>query len=109
LRDVNLSDANLSGANLRDADLSGANLSGANLQDCIGNKRQLKTLQVDTYSIAFTDSILQIGCKRFTHKEWENFTDDEISEMAVGALDWWKTWKAFVFMTIRLSFECVGE
>ena len=93
-----------SNTNLRDANLYGANLRGADLRNCTGNKLELKTLQIDTYSIAFTDAILQIGCKQYTHKEWENFTDDEISKMDLGALDWWKKWKEFVFMAIRLSF-----
>ena len=114
LYNANLHGANLHGANLRNAELYGVNLHNANLrntdlhnanlQNCIGNKRELKTLQVDTYSIAFTESILQIGCKHFTHKEWENFTDDEITKMDSGALRWWKKWKDFVFKVIELSF-----
>ena len=109
LRDANLSGAtlscaNLSDANLSGADLSGADLSGATLRCAIGNKRELRTLQLDSYSISFTDSVLQIGCKRFTPQEWRDFGDNEISNMDNGALDWWKKWKDFVFKVIELSF-----
>ena len=109
LRGADLRGADLRGADLRGADLRGANLRGAdlrdaNLRDAVGNKKELRTIQVDTYSISFTDSIMQIGCKRFSHKEWENFTDAEISNMDSGALEWWKKWKNFVFKAIELSF-----
>ena len=109
LRGANLRGADLRDANLRGVDLCGANLRGADLRDAdlcgaVGNKKELRTIQVDTYSISFTDSIMQIGCKRFSHKEWENFTDAEISNMDSGALEWWKKWKNFVFKAIELSF-----
>jgi uncharacterized protein YjbI with pentapeptide repeats len=100
---ADLSDADLSRADLSDADLSHADLSDANLSDAIGNKKELRTMQIDTYSIAFTNSILQIGCKRFTHKEWGIFSDDEISKMDNGALEWWEKWKDFIFKAIELS------
>jgi hypothetical protein len=37
---------------------------------------------------------MRLGCKRFTHDEWANFTDFEISEMDSYALAFWKQWKA---------------
>jgi hypothetical protein len=105
LSHANLFHANLSYSNLSKANLSNVDLGNANLNSVTGNKTELRTMQVDTYSISFTKSVLWIGCKRFTHLEWENFTDDEISKMDAGALDWWKKWKEFVFLAIRLSFN----
>jgi uncharacterized protein YjbI with pentapeptide repeats len=115
LRGANLRGANLIGANLRGANLSGANLRGANLEDANlidanliganGNLRELKTMQIETYSISFTKDILQIGCKRFSHTEWENFSDDEINKMDKQALSFWNKWKNFIFKAIELSFK----
>lgn len=105
LTNADLTNADLTNANLSQADLSNVDLGNANLNSVTGNKTELRTMQVDTYSISFTESVLWIGCKRFTPQEWENFTDDEISKMDAGALDWWKKWKEFVFLAIRLSFN----
>ena len=100
---ANLSGANLSGANLSGADLFGANLSGANLSDadlsgaklrgCIGNGREIKSMQLDTYNITYTANRIQIGWENHSHAEWWAFTDDVIARMDRGALDWWKRMK----------------
>ena len=105
LEDANLRDANLRGANLRGANLRGANLEGANLEGANGNLRELKTMQIETYSISFTKDILQIGCKSFSHTEWANFSDNEINKMDKQALSFWNKWKYFIFKAIELSFE----
>ena len=36
---------------------------------------------------------MRIGCQRYTHNEWANFTDEEIVEMNFGALKFWRQWK----------------
>ena len=105
LRDANLRDANLESANLESANLRGANLRGANLIGANGNLRELKTMQIETYSISFTKDILQIGCKRFSHTEWKNFSDDDINKMDKQALSFWNKWKNFIFKAIELSFK----
>jgi len=60
-------------------------------------------MQLDTYMIVFNKSILCIGCKQYTIKEWENFTDEQIASMDNGSLEWWKKWKKFIFEAIRLT------
>ena len=62
-------------------------------------------MQIETYSISFTKDILQIGCKRFSHTEWKNFSDDEIKKMDSQALSFWNKWKDFIFKAIELSFD----
>ena len=104
LRDANLSDANLSDANLSVANLRGANLSGADLR-CFGDMEIIFTLQLDTWQIGFTKDVLQIGCKRFSHEEWCNFSDDEISNFDSNALKFWRKWKDFIFNAIELSLN----
>ena len=82
LRDANLSRASLShadltGADLRGADLSSANLSHASLRDakllCAGNMREIKTLQVDTWRVAYTSTTLQIGCQTHPIEKWRKW------------------------------------
>ena len=97
LRDADLMGANLRGANLSGATLSGANLSGANLRDSTGNNQEVKSLQLGKYYITILVGIkIYIGCQCHTVEQWENFTDEEISKMAKGALEWWKEWKEVI-------------
>ncbi len=104
LRNADLSDADLSDANLRNANLSGADLIGANLIGAVGNKKELRTMQIETYSISFTKDVLQIGCKRFLIEDWKIFNDEEINNMDNQALSFWNKWKDFIFQAIELSF-----
>ena len=103
LRGANLSDADLSSADLSNADLSDANLSGADLWGVFGNMRHIKSLQTERYTITYTSTILQIGCKRFTIDEWKNFDDKTISRMDSGALEWWAKWKPIIMQIIEMS------
>ena len=90
LRYANLMDANLIYANLRGASLMDANLKGADLRYCIGNGKEVKSLQIGTYSISYTKYVLNIGCESHTVEEWKNFSDEEINNMDTEALSWWK-------------------
>ena len=103
LRGANLINADLRGANLSVADLSDANLRGADLWGVFGNMRHIKSLQTEKYTITYTATILQIGCKRFTIDEWKNFDDKTISQMDSGALEWWTKWKLIIMQIIEMS------
>jgi uncharacterized protein YjbI with pentapeptide repeats len=94
-RGVNLGGVNLGGANLHCADLRGA----------VGNSREIKSLSILNWPIAFTDTEMAIGCKQFAIGEWKNFTDEEIDNMEHTALAWWKKHKDFIFLSIELSRE----
>ena len=96
LSNADLSNADLRYANLRGANLRGANLRGANLRYCVGNGKEIKSLQIGTYLISYTKDILNIGCQSHTLDEWKSFTDDEISEMDSDVLEWWKLNKYIV-------------
>ena len=97
LRGADLRGADLRGANLRGADLYGANLDGADLYgaNLDGEKLTKTPLSVVGlhYWCVISDGYMRLGCKRFTHNEWANFTDEEISEMDYHALEFWKQWK----------------
>lgn len=109
LEGANLIGANLRGANLEGANLSDANLIGANLIDAIGNMREICSMQIETYKIAFTKDILQIGCKHYSHQEWFDFRDDIIDAMDRSALLFWEKYKEFIFKAIELKFGAIYE
>ncbi len=79
---ANLIGADLIGADLRGADLKGANLSGANLNNCIGNGKEIKSIQTSKYWIVYTKDVMQIGCENYAIEKWFNFTDLDIEVMA---------------------------
>jgi uncharacterized protein YjbI with pentapeptide repeats len=103
LRGANLSGADLRGANLSGANLSGADLRGADLRGAHGVNPYVKCIQIDTYAIAYTSDVLQIGCQRHAIQDWAEFTDAQIRVMdGVKALEWWRKYKDWVFQTIAL-------
>ena len=89
--------ADLRGANLDGADLRGANLRGANLRGAyLEGEKLTKSPLVITglrYWCLISDGYMRLGCKRFTHEEWAEFSDDEIEKMDSCALEFWKQWK----------------
>ena len=103
LREADLYGADLRGADLRGADMYEANLRGADLYEAnlrgavIDGEKVLKNpIRITCglkYIVLITDSFMRIGCKRFTHEEWAMFSDDEISKMDRGALEFWTQWK----------------
>ena len=94
---ANLDGANLDGANLHGADLHGANMYGANMYganlDCEKITKNPLVINGLSYWCLITDGFMRLGCKRFTHKEWADFNDKQISEMDSHALEFWMQWK----------------
>ena len=64
--------ADLCNANLYYANLRGANLRGADLL-CLGNMREIRTMQIDTWQIGYTADTLQIGCQRHAIEKWRKW------------------------------------
>ena len=97
LRGASLRGANLCGANLRDADLCGADLYGANLRDAnlYGDKLTKTPLFLYnlTWDVTITTTFLRIGCQVHLISDWASFSDDHISKMSSGALDFWRKYK----------------
>ena len=103
LRGANLYGANLYGADLYGADLRGADLYGANLRGAdlygaiidgeIVSKNPIHITCGLKYAALITDGYMRLWCKRYKHSEWAEFSDEQISEMDSGALDFWKQWK----------------
>ena len=103
LSSADLRSDNLSSANLRSADLRSANLSSARYMSCRGNNTTIKTIHCDTYNIAYTNKVLQIGCEKHGITDWWKFSDGKISKMDSGALDWWRIWKPIIKKIIKYS------
>ena len=111
LRGASLFNANLRGANLSVANLSGASLFDANLSGAMGERKHIKNLQIEDYSIVYTAESLQIGCKRFPISEWWEFTDDQILTMDGNkALEFWRKWKDWLrdLIEVRSPAEPTG-
>ena len=100
---ADLCGADLCGADLRDANLRDANLRGANLWGTIGNKGNIKSIQLEKYDICYTSEVMQIGCQRHSIEEWFKFDDEKISNMESGALEWWNKWKDTIKSIIEMS------
>ena len=118
LRDANLRGADFSGADLHyadlsDADLRGADFSGADLRGADFSGADLRyadliVLQMDLWTAYITTNHIRIGCQSHILSEWENFTDEEISEMHPGALEYWNNNKE-VIIALCKRFNNKGE
>lgn len=87
---------------LRKANLGGANLVGADLW----NTKGVYGLNTEYYNIYFHKKQIQIGCKKHTLEEWENFTDSDIDNMdKEKALLFWKKYKDDVFSLYKKYFN----
>jgi hypothetical protein len=100
---ADFSRADFSRTDFCDSNFRGSDFSGSQHQYKIGNMREWKSMQLDTYMIGFNDSILTIGCQQNTIAEWKSMQDEKIKMMDAGALEWWKKWKDFIFQAIELS------
>ena len=98
---ANLTRANLGGANLGGANLAEANLGGADLRYCIGNMKEIKSMQIDTWPVVWTKDTMAIGCKQHTIDAWWGFSDKEIAAMDKKAPAWWKKWKPILRQIIE--------
>ena len=91
---ADLSWADLSWADLSWVNLYRANLSEANIRYCVGNGKEIKTIQTDLYHIAYTKDTMAIGCEQHSIEAWFSFSDETIDAMDEGrSLEWWEKWK----------------
>ena len=108
LHGADLSDANLYGANLRGADLSDASFRGADLNGVVGNMREIKSAQFDTYSCAWSCTpdgitLLSIGCQSHDLEKWRLADPQWIAAMADNATDWWASYGAILLALVDAS------
>jgi len=108
LRHVDLLGADLRYSDLLGVDLRHANLLGADLRDANLLGVDLIVLQMDLWTAYITTNHIRIGCQSHILSEWENFTDEEISEMHPGALEYWNKNKE-VIIALCKRFDNKGE
>jgi hypothetical protein len=65
--------------------------------------KEIKTLQLEKYMIAYNKDTLQIGCRKHTIKEWKKFTKTDIEKMDSGAYEWWEKFKPIIMNIIEAS------
>ena len=104
LYDANLRDANLRGANLRGANLYGANLVGANLRganlygaNLCGAKNSPLVINGLNWDVQINGTgMMRIGCQNHSIEDWKSFIDEQISQMASDALEFWNQHKSML-------------
>jgi len=100
---ANLRGVGFKGAYLAGADFAGASLGGASLGGANGINDWVKCIQIETYSIAYTAEILQIGCESHPIADWRNFDTRRIAEMeGKKALKFWDKYRNWIFETMAL-------
>lgn len=80
-----------------------AYLRGADLHGAVGNMRELRSMQIETYPVTYTASHMQIGCQRHTLEEWWSFDDEKIKGMDARALEWWRKWRPLLQQIIETA------
>ena len=110
---ADLRGADLRGADMRSADLFGADLFGAIMRGAkLDGEKLTKSPLVVTglrYWCLISDGYMRLGCKRFTHEEWAEFSDDEIEKMDCCALEFWKQWKGSLLAMCKAHAVKSGE
>jgi hypothetical protein len=96
MRGANMRGANMSHADMSDADMSGANMihadmSGANIL-CMGNMREIRTMQIGKWAIGYTATDMQIGCQRHSIDKWRKWNTGAgrkwVAQMDPAAMEW---------------------
>ena len=97
LREANLREADLYGADLREANLYGADLREADLYGADLYGRQLIKNPIFLaglrWHVVITDFHMKIGCQLHPIENWEGFSNEKISGMSSGALEFWNIHK----------------
>ena len=107
LRGADLRGASLYGASLYGANLYGADLSGANLYGTIGNMKEIKSLQLDTWPVVWikdqeNKTTLQIGCQRHPLELWEKSDPRWIAALDFEATAWWGKYRDFILNAVEM-------
>jgi hypothetical protein len=103
MRDADMRGANLQGANMRFANMQGADMQNANMQNAVGNMREIKSMQIDTWAVTYTSDMLQIGCQRHSIELWRKSDPRWIAAMDTKASAWWAKFGPIVLGLIDAS------
>jgi hypothetical protein len=93
---ANLRGVSFEGSNVRGIDLRGVELRWDDLHDADVIIMKLSKLVVYVY-----DDTMRIDCQYHSHKEWMEFSDEDIKNMHPHALSWWKKYKSVVKVAMK--------
>ena len=57
------------------------------------------------WDVIMFEGLIKIGCQQHSPEQWVGFTDAEINDMSLNALDWWREHKAFVLRQYELNYS----
>jgi len=100
---ASMDEASINRASMNRASMDGASMNRAILDGATGNMVEIKSIFLETWPIAYTADVMQIGCQRHLITEWWAFDDASIDIMDSGALDWWRKWKPVLQQIIEMS------
>ena len=101
LFDADLRCTNLRYANLDYADFRGADFTGSKREDYELTQTPI-AMSLTPYYVIIFDRHMEIGCKSYTHEEWENFSDKEIIAMdGKTALEFWRKYKTMLMAACK--------
>ena len=96
--------SSLKGANFTNARLLDTSIIDSKINGLIGNTIELKSMQIETYQVAYCDNMLAIGCEQKTVKEWKNITREELIKLdGFYAVGWWKRWEDMIFICFDIK------
>ncbi|WP_348518069.1 pentapeptide repeat-containing protein [Campylobacter sp. CCS1377] len=70
----------------------------------LGDMKQICSLQVDSFKIAFTKDIIAIGCKNESLDWWKKASDDLIKDERNNYSQTWNAYKDILFKIIDIKF-----
>lgn len=116
LRDTNFDGADLYGTKFCGAKLEGAKFDGQHIVDAQRFAARLIGAYIDNehllrqpifihgllWPVLITDNFMRIGCQRWEHQEWRDFSDRDIHDMdTINAVKFWSRYKKFLLDLCR--------
>ncbi len=104
LRWADLQEADLQWADLQEANLRGANLQRTDLKNCIGNSKEIITLQFCPWNVVIHNKYVSIGCHTYTIKQWMSMSKNKIKILDSNAEHFSEQW-GDIIRSILLRYE----
>lgn len=95
--------AHLTHANFTDADMAKVDLTKADLRWAIGNMREVRSLQTETWAMAYTHDMLHMGCASYPIHRWWKFSDRRMAIIHPDSPGLWEVWKPIMQQIIAAS------
>ena len=98
-----LKNANLTNAFLEDTWLTDTDITNIKISNVIGNMREIKSMRVDRFKIAWTRTDLSIDSEQYPIDKWEELSGADFLKDRHGIESWWDKWKEIILKTVELS------